>query len=1309
MRVQFYILSFFLVFVLFTAMPPTPALHEDGYHRCVEGCGSQHESQKGLLIHQKTCKIANQSDSQLVDLQKRIQENRAQKKLKKRKRLENDVGPVAHPGGHDGNAAPVSLALDDFETDMQVDEPFISPEEPPPEPEPEQLGRGRRKKRGTWKVIQNLPQPTPPVSDEPVSIPTPSSPTPDPALQDDPEDSVVWKIFRSAANIFGIYREYHSPEMPTHHPDDHLTLHDLTLDPDPLITPPTSSPFALASLRDTDDAANSEDTSNATSHLASAHDDRGTSTSTVFESGAPTTTPMVSEPPPPSTPAPFANWSVYWLMKWMWSGSDKKSLAECNALVSEVIQKEGFDPSHFANFDAGRETAKLDAFLNTNAKDGWKTSDVTIEVPDGKRHQSPSDPPVPTFSVPGLHHRSIVEIIKTAWTDASADKFHFLPFKQYWRRSADKVERIHDEIYSSDAFIRAHEDLQHSKPEEGCTLERVVCALMFWSDSTHLASFGDASLWPLYMFFGNQSKYVRGRPNSGACHHVAYIPKLPDKIRDFFSALTGKSLSDDAQTLCRRDLMHSVWRLLLDADFRHAYVHGIIIKCTDGITRRVYPRLFTYSADYPEKVLLATIRSMGDCLCPRCKILKPLVPELGMIRDFKRRLTAARVDNNIFRSVVTTARNAIYKAGAAIKARVVGEILDPQSLIPVKNAFSEFAEAVSEGVAPHAWNFFTMFVPDLMHEFELGEFKRFFTYLIRLLEAIGAGAVQEMNRRYRLMPTFGRFTIRKKSVDTSALKKLAAHDYEDYVRTAMPVFEKLFPNPLHDKLVQDMLFTLADWHALAKLRMHTDSSLALLRATTASLGKQYRFFVKNVCGFYDTKELAREEAARNRRRAAAIKAGKPTPPATAGKLKKTLNVFTYKHHALGDYPDTIVMFGTTDSYSTQQGELEHRRVKRFYARTNKNNAVKQITNLHRREEAMRSRKERIYKTLKKKRQSAAAVLEMQSEPLSYTPPEYHHEISRSQNFPSTLPRWANLNRVDPAMKDFYRKLQDHLYSRLLNPGCADVEQTFTNAERQNFLLLGSRIYRHKVFRVNYTTYDVRRGQDSMNPSSHPDIMVPARDLDPDTGESPSGHPYAYARILGVFHAAVSHRVDGQLPTTRIVEFLLVRWFRLDTTWKGGFEARRLYRIEFLPESDPNAFGFLDPDDVIRGSHLIPAFAYGLQEDASLYYSDVYKYYYVNFFVDRDMYMRYRGLGVGHSFIRVPQDQSAVPPPCDDDDDDDIPDVVPDGADDDDDDEEEGGESGGDHERDEDEADPEVDPEDGEGDENAAASHGYAAH
>ena len=47
--------------------------------------------------------------------------------------------------------------------------------------------------------------------------------------------------------------------------------------------------------------------------------------------------------------------------------------------------------------------------------------------------------------------------------------------------------------------------------------------------------------------------------------------------------------------------MQAAWELLLDDEFMEAYVHGIVVNCVDGIRRRIYPRFFTYSADYPEK------------------------------------------------------------------------------------------------------------------------------------------------------------------------------------------------------------------------------------------------------------------------------------------------------------------------------------------------------------------------------------------------------------------------------------------------------------------------------------------------------------------------------------------------------------------------------------------------------------------------------------------------------------------------------------------------------------------------------------
>lgn len=43
-----------------------------------------------------------------------------------------------------------------------------------------------------------------------------------------------------------------------------------------------------------------------------------------------------------------------------------------------------------------------------------------------------------------------------------------------------------------------------------------------------------------------------------------------------------------------------------------------------------------------------------------------------------------------------------------------------------------------------------MFVPDLMHEFELGVWKAILTHLVRVLYALAAEEVGTFNRRYDL-------------------------------------------------------------------------------------------------------------------------------------------------------------------------------------------------------------------------------------------------------------------------------------------------------------------------------------------------------------------------------------------------------------------------------------------------------------------------------------------------------------------------------------------------------------------------------
>ena len=145
--------------------------------------------------------------------------------------------------------------------------------------------------------------------------------------------------------------------------------------------------------------------------------------------------------------------------------------------------------------------------------------------------------------------------------------------------------------------------------------------------------------------------------------------------------------------------------------------------------------------------------------------------------------------------------------------------------------------------------------------------------------------------------------------------------------------------------------------------------------------------------------------------------------------------------------------------------------------------------------------------------------------------------------------------------------------------------------------------------ANYTTYDIRREYDIININKHADVMTAAMDLDPETGKAESGHPFAYARVLGIFHCDVVHLLPGKAPTSHAVEFLYVHWYCRDLTYEAGFKQRRLHRLELMPQDHPSACGFLDPNDVVRGAHIIPAFFYGASDAAGL--TDKWRYFYVN--------------------------------------------------------------------------------------------------
>jgi hypothetical protein len=132
---------------------------------------------------------------------------------------------------------------------------------------------------------------------------------------------------------------------------------------------------------------------------------------------------------------------------------------------------------------------------------------------------------------------------------------------------------------------------------------------------------------------------------------------------------------------------------------------------------------------------------------------------------------------------------------------------------------------------------------------------------------------------------------------------------------AIPCIEGLFPEPYNTSVIE-LLFVLATWHALAKLHIHTDTSLRLLDTTTTALGNALRYFTHITCPAFDTFETHAEYAKRQRQHADATSSTTDPSSSSTGRQRRTLSLKTIKLHFLGDYVSCIKMFGTIDNYNS---------------------------------------------------------------------------------------------------------------------------------------------------------------------------------------------------------------------------------------------------------------------------------------------------------------------------------------------------------------------------------------------------------
>ncbi|KAJ2914408.1 hypothetical protein MD484_g6007, partial [Candolleomyces efflorescens] len=1106
---------------------------------CCEDCGKPFANPLYLDLHLRKCPQSKRDFEALAESSKEFWISM------KRRRLEATLHAASRPIDSESNressptpqaivtVAPPAEALGSTDIDMEdLDIPVAQ-------------RRGRRTRRLPKRYREDpLPQPPPPIqeNDTPCGIERESNLT----FADDPNPimsttSIVahpLRSFKTTRNTFGVIRTYSIPlgARITHDPDRFVTLRDLTDLPDkPSVVPPMMTACDLIPQ---------------------------SSVGQLY--------------------GPFSSRSAFDLAEWYWN-SGTKSLLDLQKLMS-IFRQPHFSLSDVVDVNWKRVFNSLGANKEDLPDDegswieddGWKTTPISIDVPFHNRMNGSGTERRPIGS---FRHRSIVSVIKEKLSKLEDSRhFHYHPYRASWKATETSPEvDLYGELYASQAFRDAHETLQSIPlPAEMDTdVERVVVALMIWSDATHLTTFSNATLWPCYMFFGNESKYRRCQPSQRLSHQIAYFSKLPDSFRDYLKERNGGKMPSEALlTHLSREFFHAQWSALLDEDLFHA---------------------------------------MNDL----------------------------RSENDRFK-LVEEARTEIFTHGYAVDGDKIESILENLSLVPTTNSFSALPPSL------HVSDIFGTLVVDLLHEFEIGVWKRLFTHLLRLLDAFTKKANKtlqaELDLRYRATPSFGRDTIRKFGLNASEMKRKAARDFEDLLQCSIPAFDSLLPEP-HNENLMTLLYICAQWHALAKLRLHSSLTLDFLDYTTTYLGAQMRRFERDTCSKVPTKELPKEAEARARRESRKAQHGKGKASESTSRRPASLGVFTIKFHFLGDYVSTIRRFGTSDSYSTETGELTHRIPKSWYPRTDKKGFETQMAQIERRQARLSRIREEIESESKSLQNKPYQGGIDAGEPRS----DCRYVIGRNQNHSEDLgAAFTNSSSglsADKYLIDFIPKLKQHLLPRIIRQLGFEPD-TVDPSHWRSVVVEHDRLYTHRLMRINYTTYDVRRDEDVIHMNT-PQCNVMLLNGDLSSESTSSTHPYLYARVLGIFHANVSFL--GVLPdgkrryTSKRLEFLWVHWYEM-------IEEAVEFKLDRLKHSSLESFdavSFVDPADVIRGIHLIPQFSLGKEEvraPPSRWVNktmEIWKAYFVNRFVDRDMFMRYQyGMAVGHVYSH----KAPFPPP-----------------------------------------------------------------
>ena len=348
--------------------------------------------------------------------------------------------------------------------------------------------------------------------------------------------------------------------------------------------------------------------------------------------------------------------------------------------------------------------------------------------------------------------------------------------------------------------------------ENKLELGQDLLALMFHFDET---PFWKRSVAPLFLSLGNLPAADRRRHDMMPV--VAYVPKL-----------TGLEYEKGTSKFRRakRLLVHAVLQYVLQP-LSEARERGGLACKVGGYDRVLVPAVAVVVADNEGKATLSLTykKKVAQMPCQACQIPRE---ELGNIEAATDGPAYPARDVDTMKTLANSVATAPYglKTDANNAARAA-------SLYPQVNAF---------WVGTLCWSIYLALVPDLLHDADLGVFKRFVLAIFAWLEVHAKRAADELDRRIRILTSTPLPAVRRFGAGgfRGLERKEGAH-----LRSVMTVLPLALLNlPAAAGLDLDSLIVLAaDWVGLyADLRLPSISRLRLdaWQARAADFGGRLR-------------------------------------------------------------------------------------------------------------------------------------------------------------------------------------------------------------------------------------------------------------------------------------------------------------------------------------------------------------------------------------------------------------------------------------------------------------------------------------